>query len=55
VSDLGGTTQNGFLFRCRAQAEPSRTSASSVLLDREAGLKAYADAEKPSQAKKRQK
>ncbi len=31
------------------------TVTSSVLLDREAGLKAYADAEKPSQAKKRQK
>ena len=31
------------------------TIASSVLLNREAGLKAYADAEKPSQAKQRQK
>jgi ferredoxin len=30
------------------------TITSSVLLDREAGLKAYANAEKPSQAKKRQ-
>ena len=31
------------------------TITSSVLLNREAGLKAYADAEKPSQAKQRQK
>ena len=31
------------------------TVSSTVSLDREAGLKAYANAEKPSQAKKRQK
>jgi hypothetical protein len=31
------------------------TISSTVPLDREAGLKAYANAEKPSQAKKRQK
>jgi hypothetical protein len=31
------------------------TASSTVPLDREAGLKAYANAEKPNQAKKRQK
>ena len=48
-------TQKLAFFPPNLQPPMGTTASSTVPLDREAGLKAYASAEKPSQAKKRQK
>jgi len=48
-------TQKLAFFPPNLQPPLGTTASSTVPLDREAGLKAYANAEKPSQAKKRQK